>query len=89
MPWSRLAGAFQLLQLGQDQAGVRDGVDPNVVATAVCRSSPEDHIHPDESAVRRADCEPGRLGDDRCFGTNSCREELAHTEALVLFVREA
>ena len=74
------------IELGQEVAGVSDGVDADLPAAAVRRASVRGDVGPDESEMRRHDREARGLGDDRRVGSNAGRDQRSRPDALVLFV---
>src|SRR5512132_1336285 len=86
MPRTQLARLLEAFQLGEQQTGVSDRVDANVVAAAVSRPSLQRDIDPREAAMSRANREPRRLCDDRSVSADAAGEKRAHAETLVLLI---
>ena len=66
----RVARLFQPLEFGQQQTGVRNRVDADVVAASVCGTPPQRDIEPCEPAMGGTDRQLRRLGDDSGIGAD-------------------
>src|SRR5258705_13884939 len=86
MEWPRLTRLLKLIQFGQQQSRVGDRIDSKIVAASVGRSAAERDVHPSKAAVRGANRQLRRLGDDGGFGADAGSEQRAGAEALPLFV---
>src|SRR5687768_17925784 len=74
------------VELGQQQAGVADRIDADIVSAAVGGAPTDDDFDPGEPAVRGSDGETGRLGDDRRPGAYAAPEQLVGPETLELLI---
>src|ERR1700730_10969947 len=83
---TRLAGPLYPFELRQQQTGVGDRVDSNVVPASVRRSSSQNDIDPYEAAMSGADRQPRGLCYDGSVGADPVGEQRAHAEALPLLV---
>src|SRR5688572_23579147 len=84
----RQVGFFEFIECGENEAGVRDGIDAYVVAGTVRSASGELYLRPDETSVRGTDRQLRRLGENRCLGGDAAREQRAHTETFVLLISD-
>src|SRR5687768_17732605 len=88
MAWTRVSRALQLVELGEQKAGMGDCVDADIVATSVRRPASQRDIEPGESAMSRTDRKSRWLGDDCCIGADPRPEQTAQAEALVFLVHD-
>src|SRR5688500_11514434 len=86
MPPAAFSLLLEVVELGEQQSGVHDRIDADVIAAAVGGAAGESDVDPRKSAMSRTDRESCRLGDDRCFGAYARCKEGAEAKAFVLLV---
>src|SRR5690606_8931824 len=80
---------LELVELREHERRVTDGIHTYVIPAAVRNPSAKAELHPYETAVRRADRKPCRLGNHGCVSTHASLQQCAGAEALVLLVGNA
>src|SRR4029079_11541645 len=78
---------LQPVELCEDEPGVTNGIDTDVIAASVRGPSREFDFEPDESPMSRTNCESRRLSENRCICLHSTCDERSHAEARVFLVR--
>src|SRR6185503_12609211 len=86
MPRRGITRLLELIQLGEQQSSVGDCIDSKIVSASVGSSAAQRDIDPRKSAVRRADRQLRRLGDDSGISANTGREQRSGAEAFPLFI---
>src|SRR6185503_13636572 len=85
--WMRVPDEFLALNaidLCQEQAGVSDRIDADVIAAAVRGASGQRHLSPGESLVRGCNRQPRWLGDDAGVGSHAALDQASRAGALPL-----